>query len=311
MSWILLATGAQFILAGVALIDKYIVSDEKILPRPFVYAFYSCLIAGSWAIIFLLGLLPIPFTVPSFANVARPSLELVALSVLAAYTFFIALTSMFSALKQADTSDVIPVVGAVSAIGTFGLGYFFLNTELSASFVWGITLLVTGTFLASHFRFPIKTAMLSVHSGLFFALYWVSTKGLFNASSNFDDGFFWSRMGFVFIALSLLLIPSYWQKITEQTKSTTKSAGFLILANKLMAGIATILILKATSMKQADVAVIQALGGLQFVFLLLFGVFFGRLLPKSCGENESPKDSALQKAIFVAIIVLGFIMLFK
>ena len=305
----MLAVIAQFFLAIVALLDKYIVSDEKIMPRPFVYAFYSCLIAGGWAIVFLLGLLPTSIPLPSFANVDKPSLELVGLSVLSAYTFFIALVSMFTALKEADASDVVPVVGAVSAIGTFGLGVLFLDVTLSSNFIWGIALLATGTLLASHFRFSAKVALLSVHSGVFFALHWVSVKGIFNISESFDNGFFWSRMGFVFIALSLLLVPTYWEKIREQTKTTKAKAGYLVLGNKLMAGIATILLLKATQI--GDVAVIQALGGLQFVFLLLIGIFFGRLLPYSVGENDDPKDSAFQKAIFVSIIVLGFVMLFK
>ena len=46
MSWLLLATIGQFINAIVAFLDKYIVSDEKVLPKPFVYAFYSCLLTG-------------------------------------------------------------------------------------------------------------------------------------------------------------------------------------------------------------------------------------------------------------------------
>ena len=44
MSWILLATAGQFINAIVAIFDKYIVSDEKVLPKPFVYAFILALL---------------------------------------------------------------------------------------------------------------------------------------------------------------------------------------------------------------------------------------------------------------------------
>ena len=58
MSWILLATLGQFLNAVVAILDKYIVSDEKALPRPFVYAFYSCLITGGWVLIYLIGFIP-------------------------------------------------------------------------------------------------------------------------------------------------------------------------------------------------------------------------------------------------------------
>ena len=58
MTWLLLATAGQFLNAIVAILDKYIVTDEKVLPRPFVYAFYSCLITGFWVIIYLFGFIP-------------------------------------------------------------------------------------------------------------------------------------------------------------------------------------------------------------------------------------------------------------
>lgn len=311
MTWIFLATGAQLILAVVALLDKYIVTDKKVFPRPFVYAFYTCFIAGAWAVVFILGLFPISFfgfAMPSFANVVTPTLEVVALSILAAYAFFIALVSMFTALQQADASDVVPVIGAVSAIGSFGLGYYFLGTELPPSFIWGIAFLATGTFLVSRYRFPTKVAMTALHAGLFFALHWIAIKGLFDVTT-FDNGFFWSRIGFVFLALSLLLVPSYFAKIKEQTASAGRRAGYLIVGTKLLAGVASILILKATEL--GEVEVVQALGGTQYVFLLLLGIIFAKKMPKTCGEGDCREPSVIQKAIFVSIITLGFIMLFR
>lgn len=311
MSWILLAAGAQFILAIVALLDKYIVSDEKVLPKAFVYAFYTCLISGVWVVIYFLALIPhsiVGFSVPSLSNVLKPTLEVVALSFLAAYTFFIALVSLFNALKQAEASDVVPVVGSISALGSFGLGYFFLDTQLSPNFIFGIILLATGTFLVSRYRFPAKVAMLALHGGVFFALHYVAIKGLFNVTT-FDNGFFWSRIAFMLFALSLLLVPTYYKKIKEQTKSTGKSARVLVLGNKVLAGIGSILILKATQL--GDVAVVQALGGLQFVFILLLGITFGGKTFKVCQEDSCRTDEVIQKAIFVAIISIGFLVLFR
>ncbi len=310
MNWIVLAVAAQFINAIVALIDKHIVSDERTFPKPFVYAFYTCLISGAWVIVYFLSLLPLPFdglNVPSFANVTRPTLEVVALSFLSAYTFFTALIAMFSALRDHDASDVIPVIGSVSALASFGLGYFFLDIEVSPNFMLGITLLATGTFLVSRLRFPFKTAMISLYSGLFFALHYISIKGLFLQTS-FDNGFFWSRIAFMFFALTLLMIPNYWERVREQTKATSLQARFLIFTNKLLAGVSTILILKATDL--GDVAVVQALGGLQFVFILLLGIFFSRKHTRIAVEKYDRGD-ILQKAIFVAVITLGFLVLFR
>jgi drug/metabolite transporter (DMT)-like permease len=307
--WILLAVGAQFINAIVAILDKHIVSDDKAFPRPFVYAFYTCLVSGAWISVYFISFLPIPDSlhIPSFANVTRPTLEIVALAFLSAYTFFLALVSMFSALRDHDASDVIPVIGSVSALCSFGLGYYFFHTQLSPNFMLGIALLATGTAFVSRFRFKAKTAMVAVHSGLFFALHYISIKGLF-VSTSFDNGFFWSRVAFMFFALSLLLIPNYWERVRDQTKSTTKAAGFLILANKILAGVSTILILKATDF--GDVAVVQALGGLQYVFILLLGIFFTHSKTPTKIAERYDRSVILQKAIFVSVISLGFLVLF-
>jgi len=311
MNWIILAVGAQFLNAIVALIDKHIVSDEKTFPKPFVYAFYTCLISGAWIGVYFIGFLPFiseKLQVPSLTNVVRPTLEVVALSFLAAYTFFTALTAMFTALREHDASDVVPVIGAISALASFGLGYFFLDTTLTPNFIFGVTLLATGTFLVSRLRFPFKTAMVAVYSGIFFALHYVSLKGLFNATS-FDNGFFWSRIAFVFFALTLLMIPTYFDRVKEQTKTTGRPAKFLILTNKILAGVSTILILKATDL--GDVAVVQALGGLQFVFILILGIGFSKKGTKLRSPERYRKDVILQKAIFVAVITLGFLVLFR
>jgi drug/metabolite transporter (DMT)-like permease len=309
MNWIIIAIIAQFLNALVALIDKRIVSDDKILPRPFVYAFYTCLISGVWIIIFVINLIPFPVDLhlPSLDNVIKPTLEVVALSFLAAYTFFTALVSMFTALRQADASDVFPVVGATSAIASFILGHIFLGTIMGSNFGLGIALLAIGTALVSHFHFSLKTALVAMHSGLFFGLHYIVIKGLFIATP-FDNGFFWSRIAFMLYAVSLLLVPSFLEKITEQTKVTTKKAGMWILGNKVIAGIATLLVLKATDL--GDVAVVQALGGLQFVFVLLIGIIFS-VHPKGPKVERYRPEEILQKALFVAVITIGFLVLFR
>ncbi len=311
MNWILLAVAAQFLNAVVAIIDKRIVSDEKLLPRPFVYAFYTCLISGMWIVVYLFSLLPLPFNgmhIPSFDNVVRPTLEVVALAFLASYTFFMALVSMFTAFQKSDASDVVPVIGAVSTIASFGLAYFFLGTEITHNFVLGVFILAAGTFLVSRYNFPFKTALIAMHAGVFFALHYIAIKGLFLITS-FDDAFFWSRVTFMLFALSLLMVPTYYEKIKTQTKSTSSKAGILILFNKIAAGVSTILVLKATDM--GDVAVVQALGGLQFVFILILGIFFTLTPVKNVGCETYQKDSILRKALFVSVIAVGFIVLFR
>jgi uncharacterized membrane protein len=309
MSWLLLATIGQFLNALVAFIDKYLVTDEKALPRPFVYAFYSCLLTGFWVVIYFLGYVPglSDLGVPSFANIEKPTIQVIGMSFLAAYTFFMALVSMYEVLRKAEAVNVMPVIGAVSALSAFGMSYLFLNLPLTTNFMWGVIVLSLGTLLVAQ-TMPSRSIILSlIHSGVFFALHFITMKGLFLETS-FDDGFFWSRLSFVVYALSLLMVPAYYEKITEQTKQTTKKTGAIVILAKVLAGVASFLLLKATHL--GDVAVVQALDGLKFVFILVISVIFASLLPESVVKGETRPQEIIRRVLYVAVIIVGYFILF-
>lgn len=306
MSWILLATIGQLINAIVAFLDKYIVSDEKVLPKPFVYAFYSCLLTGFWIVIYYVPGLHL-FGIPTLDNVHKPSIQVIGMSFLAAYTFFMALVSMYEALRKAEAVNVMPVIGAISAISTLGMSYLFLDITLSNNFIWGVMVLALGTLLVAQ-SIPKWNIILNlVHSGVFFGLHYITMKGLF-METNFDDGLFWSRIGLVLFALSLLMVPAYYERITEQTKRASGKAGFLVLVTKVLAGIAAFLLLKATDM--GDVTVVQALDGLKFVFILLITILFGAFLPDTITKHEIRPKEIFRKVLYVAVIAVGFFILF-
>ena len=309
MSWVFLATIGQLLNALVAFLDKYIVSDEKALPRPFVYAFYSCLLTGFWVVIYFLGHIPglAAYGVPSFESITKPSIQVIGMSFLAAYTFFMALVSMYEALRKAEAVNVMPVIGTTSALVTFGLSYFFLNTPFHIHYMWGVIVLSLGTLLVAQ-TLPKRSVLLSVlHSGVFFALHFISMKGLFE-ETNFNDGFFWSRIGFVLFALSLLMVPTYFDKITEQSKKTTKKTGFVVVLTKVLAGVSAFLLLKATDL--GDVAVVQAMDGLKFVFILVATIVFGSVVPDTVAKHETRPQQLFRQALYVAVIAVGYLILF-
>ncbi len=309
MTWLLLATLGQFLNAIVAFFDKFIVSDESMLPRPFVYAFYTCLFTGFWIVVYLIGFIPglSDYGVPSFENVRAPTLQVVAMSFLAAYTFFIALVSMYDALKRADASNTMPIIGTVSALSSFGLSYVFLGTHLHDNFIVGVILLSVGTLLVAQTLPKTDTIIQVFHSGLFFALHYITMKGLFLETS-FDDGFFWSRIGFVLFTLSLLLIPAYYDKIRAATAQTSRKAGGVIILTKLLAGISAFMLLKATDM--GEVSVVQALDGLRYVFILLISVIFAKWLPKSVVDRDTRSAITFRRFLYVVVILIGFVVLF-
>jgi len=311
MSWLVLATLGQFLSAVVVFIDKYIVTDTKVLPRPFVYAFYSCLLTGFWVLIYVIGYIPgLEFlNIPRFDAIEKPTIQVIGMSFLAAYTFFMALVSLYGALRSAEAVNVMPIIGAVSALSTLGLSYLFLEIFLSTNFIWGVVILILGTLMVAQIIPDKFTLLTMVHSGFFFGLHYITMKGLF-LETNFEDGFFWSRIGLVLFALSLLMVPTYYHRITEQTKQTEDKAraGILVLIAKILAGISAFLLLKATD--QGDVTVVQALDGLKFVFILLITILFGHLLPDSAATTERRHDAFIRQVLYVAIITVGYFILF-
>jgi uncharacterized membrane protein len=309
MNWILLATFGQFLNAIVAILDKYIVSDERVMPRPFVYAFYSCLFTGFWFVVYFLGFIPqlAALGVPSLSNVSFPTIQVVAMSFLTAYTFFMALVSMFDALRQSDASTVIPIIGAVSALSTFGLSYIFLDATLTLGHALGIIILSLGTLMVAQTIPSVSVVLHVIHSGIFFAFHYITIKGLF-IETNFDNGFFWSRVCFILFALSLLLVPVYFEKIKSETKTSNRRAGILIVSNKVIAGIAAFMILKATDI--GEVSVVQALDGLKFVFILLIGSVFAHWLPESATDRDTRPGTIFRRFIYVTLILIGFVITF-
>lgn len=309
MSWLLLATLGQFLGALVVFLDKYIVTDTKVLPKPFVYAFYSCLLTGFWVVIYFLGYIPslVSLGMPSFTDIEKPTIQVIGMSFLAAYTFFMALVSFYDALRQAEAVNVMPIVGAVSALATFGMSYLFLDIVVSTNFMWGIIILVIGTMLVSQV-FPSKyTIVTLVHSGFFFGFHYITMKGLFMETS-FNDGFFWSRICLVFFAISLLMVPTYYKKITEQTSQASRRTGFLVVVAKILAGVSAFLLLKATDL--GDVTVVQALDGLKFVFILLISVLFSQILPDSVVRVDARPREVTRQILYVILIAVGFLILF-
>ncbi|NCO62103.1 hypothetical protein GW879_01460 [Candidatus Kaiserbacteria bacterium] len=309
MVWILLATAGQFINAVVVYLDKYIVTDDKALPRPFVYAFYSCLLTGGWVVIYFLVFIPslADIGLPNLQNISSPTIQVVSMSFLTAYTFFMALVSMFTALRKAEAVNVMPVVGTISALASFGMSYLFLQIPLTTNFIWGISVLSLGTLLVAQTLPKMETIIHVIHSGIFFALHYITMKGLF-LETNFDNGFFWSRIGFVLFALSLLLVPVYYEKIREHTITLSLRTGLLMVITKILAGASAFLILKATDL--GDVAVVQALDGVKFVFILLISIFFGALLPDSVVVHVTKPREVIQRLLYVLIIVVGYFILF-
>lgn len=315
-TWILVILIAQFLFAVTAVIDKFIVTSKKV-SKPFVYAFYVTILSAVPILLFVLSPFKLKigsYTLPLIENVARPDFGLLAMALVSAFAGFHALVSMYSALKEADASDVIPVIGSVSAVGTFLLIYLVLDDILKSHFLTGFILLVAGTAFISHFRFNRRVTLLTLHSGLMFSIKATMIKAMFVYSENvamvavpFDHAFFWSRIAIFLVIISVILVPRYSEKINFNIKSTGKSGGLWVIGNSILGGIAAFMVLKAIQI--GNVTLIEALGGLRFLFLTIFSILFGRVTAIDLGENNKTRD-LWQKSISAVLIVAGFFFLF-
>ncbi len=307
-TWILIVIIAQSFYAVTAVVDKFIITSKKV-EKPFIYAFYVTILSVVPIFLFMIGSFDFDFfgfKLPSIYNVYRPDLALISMTLVSAFAGFYALISMYSALREADASDVIPVIGSIATVFTLIISYLVLNDPISKNFFVAIIFLVLGTLLISHLRLNKKILMLTLNAGILFALKATVVKQMF-LDTSFDQAFFWSRIGLIIFILSIISVPRFLGKIKFNAKKTKTNGSLWVVGNSILGGLAAFMTLKAIDL--GNVSVVQSLGGLQFVFLFLISFIFGKFLPQKCGENNKTKD-VIQKAISIALIFIGFYFLF-
>lgn len=292
--WIYLVIIAQFISAIVVLVDKYLISSKSV-SQPAVYAFYVGSLSGV-----VLVILPFGWILP-------PTSAIILISLAVAFSYIFSLLFLYNSLKTADASDVAPVMGAVSAISTLIFSLIFLHSSLPHNFFIGFLYLIAGTFLMSHFRFDKNAVLYVVLAGLLFGLSSVLIKMIFNQTT-FINGFFWSRMANVLGAAMLLLWPANLKAVIDNLKKSSGETKFIVVGNKAFSGLAFILIL--TAIKMGDVSVVNALNGIQFVFLLLFAFMFTYRMPEYFHEAVHQKHNLVKKITASGLIIVGLYVLF-
>src|SRR3989344_4490170 len=261
--WILLVLIAQFLNAGIVLFDKYLVTSPTI-PRPVVYAFYVGILSG------------VPIILVPFGVVEVPTWGIIYLALYSGVTSIASIMFLYQALKLASPTDVVPIVGAVTAISTFAFSSLFLQEQLPDHFLIAITFLVIGMMFVGHFRFNMKALIYILLSAGLFAASSVIVKHMFTLTT-FIDAFFWSRMANVLCEILLLVWPANFYAISHNVEYSPKRTKLLVLGNKAIAGVSFLLILLA--IQYGEVSVINSLTALQFMFIIILTFLLKNFLP--------------------------------
>jgi len=298
ISWILITIIAHFLNATVYIIDKHIVSNTAL--KPVAYTFYS----GVFQILFI-ALIPI-------IGFTMPKTEFFILGILNGALFILALLIFYKALRLSEASRVIPVVGATIPIFTVIISYFILGEFLAFKQFLAFLFFITGGFLLSsrldhgHFKM-IKGFLLATVAGFLFALYYTLIKYLYLHLS-FFDGFILFQIGGFVGAIFLLVSKNNREKIFSTPKTIKKGTAYLFIPNKIIAAVAAILIFYAISIKDSNVAIINSLQSIQYVFLLFFAIILSKKLPRLYHE-QTGSNVITQKIIAIILIGIGLFLL--
>ena len=102
------------------------------------------------------------------------------------------------------------------------------------------------------------------------------------------------------------MFPTNWKVIFKKPKSTRKQAAGLFLGTKITAGISFLMINYAVAI--GSVAIVNALQGVQYAFLLLIVILLSIKYPKLLKE-ELTTETLAQKIIGIIFVGAGLVVL--
>ncbi|MDD5527940.1 MAG: EamA family transporter [Patescibacteria group bacterium] len=319
--WLIIAIISYLINAGVYVGDKFILSKK--IHSSVAYAFY----VGVWSFlnIFLLVLDP-----------WLPNWQQLGIDLLAGLIFLATLIFWYKALHQSEATRVVPIVGALVPVFSFILGFVFLGEQLTERQLLAFLILIIGGVLISikrtrfyelqavvnRFRSVYGNALGGIHAeyrptrrliinsivaAFFFAAFYVLIKYIYTTQP-FIGGFVWSRMGSFIGVHLMLLIPSWRKEILEKHIGESSKPKNLVLffSIRALAAFAFILLNRAVSI--GNVAIINSLQGIQYIFLFIIIMFLSAKYPKVLKE-ELGGDVLFQKITGAILIAIGLYML--
>ncbi|MFA6104984.1 MAG: hypothetical protein WC725_00080 [Patescibacteria group bacterium] len=305
--WLSVAFIGYACLAVVSILDKFILSKEKILPSVFV--FYSTIF-----------LLPLNFAV--FFLSARPSIYVSGVIILSAAAFSFGLWTMYRAFEKSEVSHMGPFIGGLIPLFILVLGQIFLPEFITTKQVIGILLLSFGTITISiqknMGRYWKNSIIWALVAAVSFSISHISSKYVYSAVG-FGAGFtyIWGAMGFVGLALLFTknvqsavfphrnIIISLKNKISFQ-HNKSKHQVVVVASDKVLSAVGSLSIQYAVSL--GSVTKVYALSGAQYAFLILLVFILSRFFPKIFREKYDDGE-VYRELIAVIIIAVGLAFL--
>jgi uncharacterized membrane protein len=298
MMWLLVSIVSYFFFALASLGDKIVL---KKAPKPKLYAFY----VGALSV---LAVVLIPFI-----DFQLPSLSVWKWIVLDGIVYIWGLYVLFRALDKYEVSRVMPMTGAFQPIFIFILTWIFWpinQLSLTQADFLGFFLLFLGGMVISlerNYELTKDSFSLSSFAALLFCLDFIFLKFVL-LEMPFLSGFIMVRLASAFFALFFLFDKEVRKDVFGGRKQK-QEVGVIFLLAQAAGGLATILQSLAIALVPvAFLAIVNALKGVQYVFLFVLAVVFSYYLPGYLKEALS-KRVLIQKLAAILIIGLGLVVL--
>jgi len=311
MAWFFVALSAYFLLAIANLIDKFLV--EKVLGSARAYTFIACAMGS---LVFLLA--------PWF--ISWPGVSFFIFDLLLGVIFALALLFLYAALRRGEASRSLVIIGGSTPIFSLPLAFLVLGDKFTDNQLLAILFLFLGLliiiflpgksqgfweklFKSSDLRrqTSLVSIFLSLSAGLFYALFFVGSKIAYQGQP-FFSAFLWTRLG-ALLAVSLILFSPRARceiKALFTKHPRRKRNQFLIFINQVLGAFG--FILQNYAVYLGPVALVNALQGVQYAWIIVLGSLVSFFYPKTLQEDIAFKV-LLQKGFAILVISLGLYFL--
>lgn len=292
--WILIAIVAYILLAVNGVADKFLLT--KAVGNPGVYAFYV-------GISSITVLLLVPFGLHTLSG------QNYIIAAVAGMAFTFALYFFYSSIQRASISRILPIEGGLVPFFTLVLAYITGIDSLSHWQLFAFALLVVGAVLIDFKKTKTGWHALAwrdmILAAFLFAVSFILSKYIYN-QTNFISGLIWTRLGLFLGALLMLISIKTRQGVFAAPRSTSNRNKVLFYSAHATGALGSLLQNYAIAL--GSVVIVNALQGVQFVFVLFLSIIFSKLYPKILKEDITGAI-LMQKMIAIVLVTAGLFLL--
>src|SRR3989344_4257087 len=310
MSWLHIVLIAYFILSITNLVDKIFLST--IVAKSVVYMLWVNVLS----VVVIAGFVIAVIIYQSFGGeigflgaltVLPP--WFIGAAILAGVFFTLAIYFLYSGLQSGEASRVVPLIGGSIPVFTYLMTFWY--APLDGRTLFAFVILISGTVLISLMpravstdaRRDAKPLLYALASSLSFAALFVLTQYIFYAHG-FINGVVWPRLGAAGAIAGGVARPHVPRALWESFGGISRKQRAVWFTNQGFNALGFLGQLYAISLPGVSVAVVTALLGVQYSFVLIFATLLSLRIPTLLHEKVS-SNTIIQKILAIGLIALG------